>query len=35
MVKEIISEYNIYIWNKALCYALYKMIQLLDILKTS
>jgi hypothetical protein len=34
MVKEVVSEYNIYIRNKALCYALYRIIQSLDILKT-
>jgi hypothetical protein len=35
MVKEVIGEYDIYIQNKALCYALYRIMQLLDILKTS
>jgi hypothetical protein len=34
VVKEIISEYNTYIWNKALRYALYRIIQLLDMPKT-
>jgi hypothetical protein len=34
MVKEVISEYNIYIWNKVSCYTLYMIIQLLDIPKT-
>jgi hypothetical protein len=33
MVKEVINEYNIYIWNKALYYALYRIMQSLDILK--
>jgi hypothetical protein len=35
VVKEIVSEYNIYIRNKALCYTLYGIIQSLDIPKTS
>jgi hypothetical protein len=34
IVKEIISEYNTYIWNKASRYTLYRIIQTLDILKT-
>jgi hypothetical protein len=34
MVKEVISEYNIYIRNKILYYILYRIIQILDILKT-
>jgi hypothetical protein len=34
MVKEIISEYNIYIQNKTSRYTLYKIIQSPDILKT-
>jgi hypothetical protein len=34
MVKEIVSKYNIYIRNKVLYYALYRIIQLLDIPKT-
>jgi hypothetical protein len=34
VVKEVISEYNIYIRNKVLCYVLYKIIQSPDILKT-
>jgi hypothetical protein len=34
MVKEIVSECDIYIRNKVLCYALYRIIQLLDIPKT-
>jgi hypothetical protein len=34
VVKEVISEYNICIRNKALCYAPYRIIQILDILKT-
>jgi hypothetical protein len=34
MVKEVISEYDIYIWNKTSRYTLYKIIQILDILKT-
>jgi hypothetical protein len=34
VIKEVISEYNIYIRNKILRYILYKIIQSLDILKT-
>jgi hypothetical protein len=34
VVKEVVSEYNMYIRNKALYYALYKIIQSLDIPKT-
>jgi hypothetical protein len=33
VVKEIVGEYNTCIRNKVLCYTLYKIIQLLDILK--
>jgi hypothetical protein len=33
VVKEIVGEYNIYIRNKTLYYTLYRIIQLLDILK--
>jgi hypothetical protein len=35
VVKEVISEYNIYIRNKVLYYTLYRIIQSLDIPKTS
>jgi hypothetical protein len=35
VVKEVVSEYDMCIRNKTLCYALYKIIQILDILKTS
>jgi hypothetical protein len=34
MIKEVVGEYNIYLRNKALYYILYRIIQLLDILKT-
>jgi hypothetical protein len=34
MVKEVVGECNMYIRNKALCYISYKIIQILDILKT-
>jgi hypothetical protein len=34
VVKEIIGKYNIYIRNKVLYHALYRIIQILDILKT-
>jgi hypothetical protein len=34
VVKEVVSEYNIYIRNKTLYYTLYRIIQILDILKT-
>jgi hypothetical protein len=34
VVKEIVGEYNIYIQNKVLYYALYRIIQIPDIPKT-
>jgi hypothetical protein len=34
VVKEVVGEYNTCIRNKASCYILYRIIQILDILKT-